>query len=196
MKDLSLGTIDVKAIMQRGPPPSEGSSYIPFADRYAVVPDQGNSSETGYVVPEVEPENKRLRTQALWGASGLYMRYRGFGREQDLRQMNFRSLHLLEQTGSILCRAWHQCMGLWMHISFWWEPALVAIWGVSFSYEWTAHGIALENKSSCLFTYKRSDRHEAVRLTRRNGILIRRELCLDELDTLHPLAGIGLSFFN
>ena len=65
MKELSLGTIDVKAIMGRGPPPSEGSSYIPFADRYAVVPDQGNSSEAGYNLPEVEPENKRLRTQAL-----------------------------------------------------------------------------------------------------------------------------------
>ena len=65
MKDLSAATMDVKAIMNRGPPPSEGASYIPFADRYAVVPDQGVSPGTGYVVPEVEQENKRHRTQAF-----------------------------------------------------------------------------------------------------------------------------------
>lgn len=64
MQELSAATIDEKAIMARGPPPSEGSSYIPFADRYAVVPDQGTDSGA-YLVPEVEPENKRLRTQAF-----------------------------------------------------------------------------------------------------------------------------------
>lgn len=62
MTDLSSDSIDEKAIMSRGPPPSEGSAYIPFADRYAVVPDQC-SPEGGYVVPELEPENKRLRVQ-------------------------------------------------------------------------------------------------------------------------------------
>lgn len=61
MQDLSVNTIDVKAILGRGPPPSEGSSYIPFADRYAVVPDQGSAPNVVHLVPEVEPENKRLR---------------------------------------------------------------------------------------------------------------------------------------
>lgn len=65
MKELSVASMDIKAIMNRGPPPSEGASYIPFADRYAVVPDGGESSAGAYVVPEVEPDNKRLRTQAF-----------------------------------------------------------------------------------------------------------------------------------
>ena len=61
MEDLSADTINTDLISLRGPPPSEGAAYIPFADRYAVVPDHG--AEGGFVVPEfAEPDVKRSRT--------------------------------------------------------------------------------------------------------------------------------------
>jgi len=50
MTDLSAATIDPAALSTRGPPPSEGASYIPFADRYAVVPDQGSGQGVGFQV--------------------------------------------------------------------------------------------------------------------------------------------------
>ena len=61
MADLCASTIDPKALSTRGPPPSEGASYIPFADRYAVVPDHGSGQGVGFQVPEVEPDVKRSR---------------------------------------------------------------------------------------------------------------------------------------
>jgi len=61
MTDLSIATIDTLALSTRGPPPSEGASYIPFADRYAVVPDQGSGQGMGFQVPEVEHNVKRSR---------------------------------------------------------------------------------------------------------------------------------------
>ena len=62
MEDLSSATIQADVISSRGPPPSEGAAYIPFADRYAVVPDH-TTQEGAFVVPELsEPDSKRPRT--------------------------------------------------------------------------------------------------------------------------------------
>lgn len=61
MEDLSARTIRTDVISARGPPPSEGAAYIPFADRYAVVPDHASQDAT-FVVPEVaQLEIKRPR---------------------------------------------------------------------------------------------------------------------------------------
>lgn len=62
MVDLSSATIAPEEIAARGPPASQGAAYIPFADRYAVVPDHGGQ-QPAFAVPEVaQPEVKRLRT--------------------------------------------------------------------------------------------------------------------------------------
>lgn len=58
--ELSAATINFDALTTRGLPEAQGASYIPFADRYAVVPDHGEAEATPIPKPaEGEPSGKR-----------------------------------------------------------------------------------------------------------------------------------------
>ena len=60
MPELSYETLSFKAVTTSDTTTQQGSSYIPFADRYAVVPDHSRAelAERGKS-KHVEPDGKR-----------------------------------------------------------------------------------------------------------------------------------------